>query len=109
MRARKHKNCLIGIRQQDLLILTLGPRVEPDDGLLPFFDLFYHPTSILQDSDPNLIPKSGDVAGGASLFQLAAQLTNNNVRVESTPVRDGKALPGFNSKETRLGFDDQTL
>jgi hypothetical protein len=45
----------------------------------------------------NPIPKRGNVAHGASAFQLAAQLTND------------KALPGFNSKETRLGFDDQTL
>ena len=39
----------------------------------------------------------GNVTDSFALFQLAAQLTNN------------QALPGFHSEETRLGLDDQTL
>jgi hypothetical protein len=45
----------------------------------------------------DFIPKRRDVTHCPAAFQLATQLTNN------------KALPGFNSKETRLGFDDQAL
>ena len=94
MRAREDEDRLIGICQQHLLILPLGPRIKPHDRLLALFDLFYRSTSIGPDRDVDLIPKRCDVAHGSSAFQLAAQLTNN------------KALPGFHGKETRLGFDN---
>jgi hypothetical protein len=97
MRARKHKDRLIGIRQHDLLICPLRSRVEPDDCLLPFLDLFDHPASIRQNRDPDPVSQSRDIAGCASFLQLAAQLTNN------------ETLPGIHSEETRLGFDNQTL
>src|SRR6185503_1668393 len=97
MCARKDEDRLIRIGQQDLLILTLGPRVKPDDGLLPLFDLFYRSASICPHRDPNLISKCRNVTHCPASFQLAAQLANN------------KALPGLHCKETRLGFDDQSL
>ena len=97
MRARKAEDGLIGIRQQHLLILTLGTRVESHDSLLPLFDLFYRSASICPHRDVNSIPKCRDVTHSPSAFQLAAQLTNN------------KARAGFHGKETRLGFDDQSL
>ena len=97
MRARKHEDCLIGICQQNLLVLALGSRVKPNDGPLPLFDLFYCPAAICPHRDPDSISKSGDVTHCPAAFQLATQLTNN------------KALTRFHSKETRLGFDDQSL
>ena len=97
MRACKDEDGLIGIRQQNLLILTLGPRIKSNDSLLPLFDLFYRPTAICPHRDVDFIPKRRDITHGSSAFQLAAQLTNN------------KARAGFHGKETRLGFDDQTL
>ena len=97
MRARKDENCLIGICQQDLLILTLRPRVKPDDSLLPLLDLFYRSASVCPHRNPNLISKCCNVTNCPASFQLSAQLTND------------KALPGFHCKETRLGLDDQTL
>ena len=97
MRARKDEDGLIGICQQNLLILTLGPRVEPDDGLFSFFYLLDCPAAICSHRDLNLIPKSRDITHCPALFQLAAQLTND------------KTLPGIHGKETGLGFDDETL
>ena len=97
MRARKDEDSLIGIRQQHLLIVSLWTRIQPDDGALAFLDLFNHTTPIGQDRDLHLIANRGDITFCATLFQLAAQLAND------------KALTGLNSKETRLGFDDQTL
>ena len=94
MRAREDEDCLLGICQQHLLILTLRTRIKPHDRLLALFDLFYRSTSIYPDRDVDPIPKCSDIAHGSSAFQLAAQLTNN------------KALPGFHCKETRLGFDN---
>lgn len=97
MCAGEDEHGLIGIRQQHLLILTLRPRVEPDDGPLPSFDIFDHPASIWQHRNVDAVTNSGDIACGASLLELAAQLTNS------------KALPGLYCKETGLGFDNQTL
>ena len=95
MRACKDENCLIGICQQDLLILTLRPRIKPNDSLLPLLDLFDRSASVCPQRDPNLIAKCCKVTHCPASFQLAAQLTND------------KALSGFDGKETRLGFDDQ--
>src|SRR5215207_2137691 len=97
MRARKDEDCLICICQQHLLIITLRPWVQPDDGALPFFDLFDYSAAIRQNCDAYIIPNGRDVACGSPHFQFAAQLTND------------KALPSFHCEETRLGFDDQTL
>jgi hypothetical protein len=97
MRARKDEHSLIGICQQNLLILPLGPRVKPNDSLLPLLDLFYRPASICPYCNLNFIAKRRDITHCPTAFQLAAQLTNN------------KARSGFHGKETRLGFDDQTM
>src|SRR5258706_13298222 len=97
MRAREDEDRLIGICQQNLLILTLRPRVKPNDSLLALFDFFYRSASICPHCDSDSIAKRSDVAHRPAAFQFSAQLTNN------------KALPGFHCKETRLGFDDQSL
>lgn len=96
MRAGKDEHSLIGIRQKDLLIYTLGSRVKPDDSLFSFLDLFDNPASIFQHGDLNIIAQRRDVAFGFSLFQLSPQLTNN------------KSIIGFHREETRLGFNDET-
>ena len=97
MRARKDEDNLISIRQQNLLIFTLRPRIEPHQSLLPSFDLFDDPAFIRQNRDPHAVAQRGDIPFGFALFQLPAQLTND------------KALPGFHCEETRLGPDDQTM
>ena len=97
MRARKDEDSLTRICQQHLLIITLGPRVQPDDGTLPFFNLFDRSASIRRHRDPDFIANRRDITGCLALFQLAAQLTNDETQ------------PGLDCKETRLGFDDQTL
>jgi hypothetical protein len=43
------------------------------------------------------ISDRGNVSHGSALLELAAQLTYD------------KTLTGFHCKETRLGFDDQTM
>ena len=97
MRAREDENGLISIREQNLLILTLGPRIESNDSLLALFDLFYRPAAICPHRDMDSIPKCSNIAHCPAAFQFATQLTNN------------KARAGLYSKETRLGFDDQSL
>jgi len=97
MGAGKDEDSLVGVRQQNLLVITLGARVEPDDGPLPILDLFDRPASICRNGDADPVSNGRDVSGSLALLQLAAQLTNS------------KALPGFNCKETGLGFDNQAL
>src|SRR5258706_5203297 len=97
MRAGEDEDSLIGICQQHLLILTLRPRIQSDDSLLALFDLFYSSTSICSYGNLNFIAKRCNIAHCPTAFQFAAQLTNN------------KARSGFHGKETRLGFDDQTM
>jgi hypothetical protein len=79
------------------LIHPLWTRVKPDDGSLSLFDVFYHPGTIRQNRDVDVVAERRYVAHGASLFKFAAQLTND------------KALPGLHGEETGLGFYDQTL
>ena len=95
MCAGKDEDGLIRVCQQHLLIITLGPRVEPDDGALPSFDLFDRPASIRQKRDPDSIADRGDITRRLALFQFAAQLTNDGTQ------------PGFHGKKTGLGFNDQ--
>ena len=97
MCASKDKDCLICICQQYLLIITLWARVQATDGTLSFFDLFDHPAPIGQDRDPDPVPDGRNITLCPALLQFAAQLTNN------------KVLAGLNGKETRLGFDNQTV
>ena len=90
------EDCLVGIGQQNLLVLALGSRVEPDDGLFPFLDFFDHPRAILLHRDTDPVTNGRQVARAWALFQPPAQLANEG------------ALPGLYGEETRLGPDDQT-
>lgn len=94
MRARENEHCLIGVRQQNLLIFALRSWVEADDGALSFFYFFDHPASIVQDGDSNFIPQRRNVACRFAVFQLPPQLANN------------QPVSGLNREETGLGFDD---
>jgi hypothetical protein len=97
MGAGKDEDRLIGIRKQHLLVISLRARVQPDDGAPAFLHLVDHTAAIRQDSDPYSISNGGDIAPGPALFQLTAQLAND------------KALIGLYGKETRLGFDNETV
>ncbi len=97
MGARKDEDRLVSVGKQDLLILALWPRIEPDDSLLPFFDFLDHPGTILQQLDTYAITDGRQVPRARSLFQPSAQLTDNRARL------------GLYSEETGLGPNDQTL
>ena len=72
MCAGKDKNCLIWIRQQNLLIVTLWPWIRPDQSLLPFFNFFDHSGAVRQNCDPHAIADGGQIAGSFALFQSSA-------------------------------------
>ncbi len=93
----EYEQRLIGVCEQDLLIDTLRPWVEPDDGALAFFDLLDDAGPVGEQRDTDAVAQGGDIAGGAAPLELAAQLAND------------KALSGLHCKETGLGLDDQYL
>jgi hypothetical protein len=97
MGAGEDKDRLISVGQQDLLVLSLRARIEPDDSLLPFFDLFDHPGAVFQNRNTDPVADGYQISRPRTAFQPPAQLANE------------KALTGLYGKETRLGPDDQTM
>lgn len=86
MRAGEDKDRLIRIRQQDLPVFALRPRIQPDDGSLPLLNLFDDPSPIRQNRDPDSIPDSRDIARGSTSFQLAPQLTDDKALPSVAPA-----------------------
>jgi hypothetical protein len=97
MCAREDEDGLVCVGEQDLLIDALRPRVQTDESTFAFLNRFDHSASIRQYADIDMVTNCSNISAGPALLQLAAQLTNDRTRTS------------FNSKETRLGLDDQTF
>ena len=72
MSASENEDRLVGIGEQDLLVFTLGPRIKPDDGLLPFIDILDHPGAIPQYRNVNPVADGHQIPRASSLFQPPA-------------------------------------
>jgi hypothetical protein len=97
MSAGKHENRLVGVGEQHLLVFTLGPGVQADNGTLTRLNLIDHARAIRQEPDTDAIADRGDIALCLPLFEPPPQLAKH------------KTLPGLHAEEAGLGLDDQTL
>jgi len=95
MRTSEDEHDLIGICQQDLLILALRPGVQAYQSLLARLHGFDRPAAIRRDRDIDSITDCSEIARGFSVFQFASQLAKDEART------------GFNCEEAGLGLDDQ--